>query len=125
MNIIDHRPSNRADASPTLPAAILPAAVALALSACGGSSGFAPELPPVEPVDIGVEGFEQLVPRGAIAALVDPEFVPARDAEIPDDAWVLGYVAADGSAYAYDLNLLNHHEVVNHHAGGAPIAAVW
>ncbi len=76
------------------------------------------------PDPIPVEGFIQLMPRGAIAALVDPDFVPAANAKIPDDAWVLGF-AHGGKAYAYDLNLLNAHEVVNHEAGGAPIAAVW
>lgn len=76
------------------------------------------------PDPIPVEGFEQLLPRGAIEALVDPTFVPAAKADIPEDAWVLGF-AQGGQAYAYDLNLLNSHEVVNHQAGGAPIAAVW
>lgn len=76
------------------------------------------------PDPIPVEGFEQLLPRGAIGALVDPDFVPGSNAKIPDDAWVLGF-AQGGKAYAYDLNLLNSHEVVNHEAGGAPIAAVW
>jgi len=76
------------------------------------------------PDPIPVDGFEQLLPRGAIAALVDPDFVPADQAAIPDDAWVLGF-SHGGKSYAYDLNLLNAHEVVNHEAGGAPIAAVW
>ncbi len=73
---------------------------------------------------IDVPGFEQLLPRGTIAAIVDPTFVSAADAEMPDDAWVLGF-AAQGEAFAYDLNLLNSHEVVNHRIGGAAIAAVW
>ena len=70
------------------------------------------------------EGFQQLLPRGAIAALVDPEFVPAAEAEIPDDAWILGF-ARSGEAYAYDLNILNSHEVVNHRVAGSAFAAVW
>lgn len=68
--------------------------------------------------------FRQLLPRGAIAAVDDPRFVPAEEAEIPGDAWVLG-VADGGRAKAYSLNLLNHHEVVNDEIGGRPIAAVW
>ncbi len=76
------------------------------------------------PQGIPVDGFTQLLPRGVIAAVVDPVFVKAQDAEMPDEAWVLGY-AAGGEAYAYDLNLLNSHEIVNHKAAGAPIAAVW
>lgn len=71
-----------------------------------------------------VDGFQQLLPRGAIAALVDPSFVAATAASVPDDAWVLGF-ARDGEAFAYDLNLLNSHEVVNHTLGTLPIAAVW
>ena len=76
------------------------------------------------PAPIPVEGFEQLLPRGKIAALVDPDFVPAAEAEIPDDAWVLGFVSG-GQAYAYDLNILNSHEVVNHGDEEGRFAAVW
>ena len=79
---------------------------------------------PKLPDPIPVEGFQQLLPRGAIAALVDPEFVPASEAEIPDDAWILGFVS-EGQAFAYDLNLLNHHEVVNHGTEKSRFAAVW
>ncbi|MCH7548683.1 MAG: DUF3179 domain-containing protein [Candidatus Krumholzibacteriota bacterium] len=44
--------------------------------------------------------------------------------DIPDDAWILG-VLINGEARAYDLNLLNHHEIVNDEVGGTPVAAVW
>ena len=81
-----------------------------------------PRLPRPHP-DLPDE-FRQLLPRGRIAAVDDPRFVPAAEAEIPDDAWVLG-VADGGRAKAYSLNLLNHHEVVNDKIGGRPIAAVW
>ena len=70
------------------------------------------------------EGVEQILPRGKIAAVFNPEFVPAERADIPDDAWVLGAVI-DGEAHAYSLNLLNRHEVVNDEIAGRPIAAVW
>jgi len=56
--------------------------------------------------------FRQLLPRGRIASVDKPKFVPASDAEVPDDAWVLG-VEIDGVAKVYSLNLLNHHEVIN------------
>jgi hypothetical protein len=69
-------------------------------------------------------GVEQIIPRGRLAAIDDPEFLPADVANMPDDAWVLA-VEIDGDARAYDLNLLNHHEVVNDVVGGRPIAAVW
>lgn len=66
----------------------------------------------------------QLLPRGEIPAVFDPVFVTADQAEMPDSAWVLG-VYLDGEARAYDLNLLNHHEVVNDVVGGRPVAPVW
>ena len=69
-------------------------------------------------------GVEQLLPRGRIAAVVDPVFVPAAEAKVPADAWVLG-VTIDGIAKAYSLNLLNRHEVVNDHSGNTAFAAVW
>lgn len=69
-------------------------------------------------------GVEQIIPRGRIAAVLDPEFVAADEAEIAGDAWVLG-VVVDGQAKAYSLNLLNRHEVVNDRSGGTAFAAVW
>jgi len=69
-------------------------------------------------------GVEQLIPRGRIAAVVEPRFVDAESAEIPDSAWVLG-VVLDGEARAYSLNLLNSHEVVNDRIGKTAFAAVW
>jgi hypothetical protein len=70
------------------------------------------------------EGVEQILPRGQIAAVFDPVFVPASEAEIPGEAWVLG-VVVEGEAKAYSLNLLNRHEVVNDRTGNTAFAAVW
>lgn len=70
------------------------------------------------------EGVEQILPRGKIAAIFDPQFVKADEAEIAEDAWVLG-VVIDGEARAYSLNLLNRHEVVNDRIGEKSFAAVW
>ena len=70
------------------------------------------------------EGVDILLPRGSIPAVFDPQFVSASQADIPDNAWVLG-VVIDGEAHAYSLNLLNHHEVVNDRFGDLPVAAVW
>ena len=70
------------------------------------------------------DGVEQILPRGRIAAVFEPEFVTAAEAEIADGAWVLG-VVIDGKAKAYSLNLLNRHEVVNDRFGDLPVAAVW
>jgi hypothetical protein len=68
--------------------------------------------------------FRQLLPRGGIPAVFAPMFVPAGEAQIDDDAWVLG-VVIDGQAHAYSLNLLNHHEIVNDKIGDVAFAAVW
>jgi len=70
------------------------------------------------------EGVEQILERGKIAAIFNPEFVSAEEAAIADDAWVLG-VEIDGQARAYSLNLLNRHEVVNDKIGEDSFAAVW
>jgi len=80
-----------------------------------GSMAQAEELP---------EGVEQILERGKIAAIFNPQFVEADEAEIADDAWVLG-VEIDGQARAYSLNLLNRHEVVNDKIGENSFAAVW
>lgn len=69
-------------------------------------------------------GVEQILPRGRIAAIFAPQFVPAAGAKIPEEAWVLGVEFA-GEPRAYGLNLLNHHEVVNDRIGETAFAAVW
>ncbi len=70
------------------------------------------------------KAFRQILPRGAIAAITHPQFVPAKRAKIRDNAWILG-VVIDGQARAYSLNLLNSHEVVNDQIGSTKFAAVW
>ncbi len=70
------------------------------------------------------KGYQQILPRGRIASIDTPHFVPAAKAKIPGDAWVLG-VVVDGEARAYSLNLLNEHEIVNDRAGSTSFAAVW
>ncbi|MCB1032876.1 MAG: DUF3179 domain-containing protein [Acidobacteria bacterium] len=84
----------------------------------------------LSPLDLPVAGEEpppgvqQLLPRGEIAAVFEPHFVPANVAEISDEAWVLGVVIS-GEARAYSLNLLNQHEVINDRIGERSFAAVW
>lgn len=68
--------------------------------------------------------FKQILPRGRIAAVTNPQFVTAKQANIADNSWVLG-VEIDGQARAYSLNLLNSHEVVNDQIGETAFAAVW
>ena len=90
-------------------------AAAAALVTCMAGKAGAEELP---------KGYQQIVPRGRIASVDAPHFVPAAAARIPADAWVLG-VVVEGEARAYSLNLLNRHEIVNDRAGGTSFAAVW
>ena len=70
------------------------------------------------------EGYVQILERGGIPAIDDPVYVPAAEAQIRDEAWVLGLVI-DGQARAYSLELLNSHEVVNDSIGDTDFAAVW
>jgi len=70
------------------------------------------------------EGFEQILQRGQIASVDSPVYVTAEEADIPDDAWVLGAVI-EGQALAFSVNLLNSHEVVNDKIGDTAFAAVW
>ena len=76
------------------------------------------------PQEDSMSEFEQILDRGRIASIDEPEFVSAAAAGIADDAWVLG-VVVDGEARAYSLSLLNSHEIVNDEVAGQPIAAVW
>ena len=80
--------------------------------------------PDVPTVGTPPEGYEQLLPRGKIPAINDPDYVNADDAEIGDDAMVLG-VIIEGTPIAYSLNLLSNHEVVNDSVGKTNFAAVW
>lgn len=68
--------------------------------------------------------YQQVLPRGAIPAITEPQYVKAEDAKIGKNTWVLG-VVIEGKALAYSLNLLNHHEVVNDKIGKTAFAAVW
>lgn len=69
-------------------------------------------------------GFEQILPRGRIAAIVNPTFVSAGEAKISPDSWIMG-VEIDGEARAFSLALLNAHEVVNDKIGTTHYAAIW
>ncbi len=98
-------------------------ALLAALSWAGGArAAEKPQLP--EPHPDLPDTFKQLIPRGMIASVDEPQFVSAKEAKISDEAWVLG-VEIDGVAKAYSLNLLNHHEVINDKIGERSFAAVW
>jgi hypothetical protein len=90
--------------------------VAIGVSVAAGSGAAGDDRLPVE--------FQQIIPRGQIASVDTPRFVPAAQAKLPPEAWVLG-VLVDGQARAYSLNLLNRHEIVNDAIGEKSFAAVW
>ena len=97
---------------------------AFALLGAGSATIASGDVPLPEPHPDLPPEYRQLLQRGAIAAIDAPAFVSAAEAEIAEDAWVLG-VEIDGLAKAYSLNLLNRHEVVNDRFGELPVAAVW
>jgi len=69
-------------------------------------------------------GFKRILPRGKIRPILRPKYVPADEAAISKNSYVLGVVIA-GQPLAYSLNLLNRHEVVNDKIGDLAFAAVW
>jgi hypothetical protein len=74
---------------------------------------------------IGGEPLVQLADPSAFPPIDDPKFVTAAEATfMADDEIVLG-VDLGGLPKAYSTWLLEHHEVVNDHAGGRAIAATW
>ena len=70
------------------------------------------------------DNFQQLLLRGQIPAIFEPEYVTADEADIDDDAWIFG-VVIERQPRAYSLNILNHHEIVNDSIGESNFAVVW
>lgn len=88
-----------------------------AVAACGRDAR--------EPFEQGVpSGVERILPRDAIPAIFDPEFVSAEEANLPPDAEVIG-VVIKGEARAYSINLLDGHEIVNDEIQGVKFAVTW
>ena len=70
------------------------------------------------------DDFRQILPRGGIPAIVNPDYASADTAKISDTSWVLG-VVINGQSRAFSLNLLNNFEVVNDKIDSVSYAAVW
>lgn len=70
------------------------------------------------------EGYRQILPRGQIASVDAPRWVPAQQAQLSDNALVFGVVIA-GHPRAFSLNLLNSREIVNDAVGTTAYSAVW
>jgi hypothetical protein len=67
-----------------------------------------------------------LLPRDAIPAIDDPQFLAAAEAdtEYAPDEMVLG-VSLNGESRAYSTSYLDRHEIVNDAVGGQKIAVTW
>ncbi|MCR4320992.1 MAG: DUF3179 domain-containing protein [Candidatus Brocadiaceae bacterium] len=70
------------------------------------------------------EEIKYVLPRDAIPAIKNPEFVPSTKAELDDRESVIG-VTIHGESRAYSVYLLNHHEIVNDTIGDNAIAVTW
>ena len=75
-------------------------------------------------VDNSRDAIRTLLPFDAIPAIRNPQFVNANEAELGDDAPVIG-VSFNGEQHAYSIYLLNGHEIVNDVVGGFKIATTW
>ncbi|ETW95751.1 MAG: hypothetical protein ETSY1_29375 [Candidatus Entotheonella factor] len=65
-----------------------------------------------------------ILPKDAIQAVLEPEFVSVEKAQVADSAAMIGAVF-NGEAHVYSAVLLNSHEVVNDTVGGVNIATTW
>lgn len=74
--------------------------------------------------DYSRDAIQTLLPFDAIPAITKPWFVTASEAELGDNAPVIG-VNFNGEQHAYSIYLLNGHEIVNDVVGGIRIATTW
>lgn len=69
-----------------------------------------------------------VLPRDAIPAIFDPEFMTVDEIQqrqsLEDEEPVLGF-EHNGEAHAYSVLQLDRHEIVNDVVGGLAIAATW
>jgi hypothetical protein len=64
---------------------------------------------------------QYVLPRDAIPAIKNPEYVPADEAGLDDNEPVVG-ITINGESRAYSVYLLNHHEIVNDRIGDTAFA---
>ncbi len=67
---------------------------------------------------------QYVLPRDAIPAIKNPEYVPAEEAGLDDNEPVVG-ITINGESRAYSVYLLNHHEIVNDKIGDTAFAVTW
>lgn len=64
-------------------------------------------------------------PKDGIPAILDPRFIPAREATFLEDHDQIIGVVEGGVAKAYPLRILTWHEVVNDRLGEKPVAVTY
>jgi hypothetical protein len=67
-----------------------------------------------------------IIPKDAIPAILDPEFVSSEEAEslMSPSERVIG-VSINGDHRAYSVPTRSRHEVANDVVGGVPVAVTW
>ena len=127
---------------------MLAAVVAVLLAVgCGGGQILPTPMPTLTPASVPGIGFDgsidevvgadgitaagfadaeyvQLRQRDDIPPIYAPQFAPAADAGLPDDAPVIG-LTVNGAARAYPLGILYRREMVNDIVGGIPVLVTW
>lgn len=97
-------------------AAIVTQALAAAAAEPATKNGFV-----LNPTSVPIEAILAGGPtRDGIAALVDPPMIPASEATLDPDAWVVGVEIGEEAA-AYPVAILEWHELVNDTIGAAPV----
>ncbi len=71
-----------------------------------------------------LKGFTVKPGAESIAPLNSPEYVPAAQSNMPDNAWIIG-LQHNGETRAYSMNLLNMYFVVNDQIGDQPFVLFW
>ena len=93
----------------------------------GAPSGAGTSVPSAFPEPTPTREFEiiTVIPRDAIRAILEPEFLTVEEAIFhePDEP-VIG-VSIDGDHRAYSIPQLSRHEIVNDVVGGVPVAVTW
>ena len=69
-------------------------------------------------------GLIQYRAKDAKPAIMEPTFVPAKEALLAAGTKVTG-VFVNGEARAYPLFIMSNHQIVNDFVGGIPISASW
>jgi len=86
-----------------------------------------PERPARESVLIEGEPMYTVLPKDAIPAINEPQFVTAEEAAefMSDSETVIGVVGVNGTARCYSAWQLDSNEIVNDTLDGHAIAATW